>query len=201
MGDRFGCVEVSFVLIQLMRLWYLSHSRPELLRRACASAQSRQSLRCSHTWSMKVDEGSDQKSEFSSTGWLRKRVWRMSLRGQKVPYSHEVAHVDPAWMLRGSACYYYHCLIRLPDTFARCNTSIFLYAFSMNSKPIISQFQSMKIRLSNGHCLWLFFFHLYFMNSRLKVLPKRSKCSIRPNWSEMARKKSLFSDMRVENYC
>ena len=29
------------------------------LRRACASAQSRQSLRCSHTWSMEVDEGSD----------------------------------------------------------------------------------------------------------------------------------------------
>ena len=32
------------------------------LRRACASAQSRQSLHCSHTWSMEVDEGSDQKS-------------------------------------------------------------------------------------------------------------------------------------------
>ena len=32
------------------------------LRRACASAQSRQSLRCSHTWSMEVDEGSYQKS-------------------------------------------------------------------------------------------------------------------------------------------
>ena len=32
------------------------------LRRACASAQSRLSLRCSHTWSMEVDEGSDQKS-------------------------------------------------------------------------------------------------------------------------------------------
>ena len=33
------------------------------LRRACASAQSRQSLPCSHTWSMEVDEGSDQKSD------------------------------------------------------------------------------------------------------------------------------------------
>ena len=33
------------------------------LRRACASAQSHQSLRCSHTWSMEVDEGSDQKSD------------------------------------------------------------------------------------------------------------------------------------------
>ena len=32
------------------------------LGRACAFAQSRQSLRCSHTWSMEVDEGSDQKS-------------------------------------------------------------------------------------------------------------------------------------------
>ena len=30
------------------------------LRRACISAQSRQSLRCSHTWSMEVNEGSDQ---------------------------------------------------------------------------------------------------------------------------------------------
>ena len=33
------------------------------LRRACASAQSRQSLRCSHPWSMEVDEGSDQQSD------------------------------------------------------------------------------------------------------------------------------------------
>ena len=33
------------------------------LRRACASAQSRQSLRCSHTWSMEVDERSNQKSD------------------------------------------------------------------------------------------------------------------------------------------
>ena len=33
------------------------------LRQACASAQSRQSLHCSHTWSMEVDEGSDQKSD------------------------------------------------------------------------------------------------------------------------------------------
>ena len=41
---------------QLMRLWYLSHRRP-------AMAQSRQSLRCSLIWSMKVDDGSDQKSD------------------------------------------------------------------------------------------------------------------------------------------
>ena len=31
------------------------------LRRACAYAQSRQSLRCSHTESMEVDEPSEQK--------------------------------------------------------------------------------------------------------------------------------------------
>ena len=33
------------------------------LRRVCASVQSRQSLRCLHTWSMEVDEGCDQKSD------------------------------------------------------------------------------------------------------------------------------------------
>ena len=33
------------------------------LRRACASAQSRQSFHCSHTGSMEVDEGSDKKSD------------------------------------------------------------------------------------------------------------------------------------------
>ena len=33
------------------------------LRRACASAQSRQSLRCSYTWSMELDEVSDQISD------------------------------------------------------------------------------------------------------------------------------------------
>ena len=33
------------------------------LRRACASVQSRQSLHCSHTWSMEVNEGSGQKPD------------------------------------------------------------------------------------------------------------------------------------------
>ena len=33
------------------------------LRRACAYAQSRQSLRCSHTWSIEVDKGSIQKAD------------------------------------------------------------------------------------------------------------------------------------------
>ena len=33
------------------------------LRRACASAQSHQGLRCSHTWSIEIDKGSDQKSD------------------------------------------------------------------------------------------------------------------------------------------
>ena len=50
------------------------------LRRACASAHSRQSLRCSHTWSMEVDEGSHQNQTSSPTGWLRMRIWRMSSR-------------------------------------------------------------------------------------------------------------------------
>ena len=47
-------------------------------------AQSHQSLRCSHTWSLEVDKGSDHKKQTSSpTGWLRMRVWRMSLRRTK----------------------------------------------------------------------------------------------------------------------
>ena len=33
------------------------------VRQACASPQSRQSLCCSHTWSMEVDKGSNQKSD------------------------------------------------------------------------------------------------------------------------------------------
>ena len=39
----------------------IGYQRP--LRRACAWAQSRKSLRYSHTQSMEVDEGSDQKSD------------------------------------------------------------------------------------------------------------------------------------------
>ena len=42
-------------------------------------AQYHQSLRCSLTWSMKVDEGSEQNQTSSPTGWLRLRVWWMSL--------------------------------------------------------------------------------------------------------------------------
>ena len=53
------------------------------LRRACASAQSCQSLSCLHTWSMEVDEGSDKKKTSSFTGWLCMQVWIMSLRMTK----------------------------------------------------------------------------------------------------------------------
>ena len=53
------------------------------VRRACATAQSRQSLRCSHTWSMEVVEGPNKNQTSSSTGWLRMRIWRMSLRRTK----------------------------------------------------------------------------------------------------------------------
>ena len=50
------------------------------LRRACASAQSRQSLRCSHTWSMEVDKGSNQKSDIKPHWKAAHGLWRMSLR-------------------------------------------------------------------------------------------------------------------------
>ena len=53
------------------------------LRRACASAQSCQSLRCSPTWSMEIDEGSDQNQTSSPTRWLRMRVWR-TIRKTKI---------------------------------------------------------------------------------------------------------------------
>ena len=49
---------------QLMRLWYLSHKRPAKAQTSLRiPAQSRQSLRCSHTWSMEVEERFDQKSD------------------------------------------------------------------------------------------------------------------------------------------
>ena len=80
-------VFVKPLMSKLMRLWYLSHRRPAKAQASLcilrASAQSRQGLRCSHTWSMEVDEGSDQNQTSSPTGWLRMRVWRMSLRRTK----------------------------------------------------------------------------------------------------------------------
>ena len=68
------------------------------LRRACAFAQSRQSLRCSHTWSMEVDEGSEQISDMS--GCLRKRVWRMSLRRTKS------AIISRGGLIKKSMCFF-----------------------------------------------------------------------------------------------
>ena len=77
---------------QLMRLWYLSHRRKRKLRRACASEQTRQSLRCSHTWSTEVDEGSDIRHLAPLDGcacmfeeWVN--------GGWKVPQSHKMAHL------------------------------------------------------------------------------------------------------------
>ena len=43
-----------------MRLWHLSHRRPAKAQVSLSIRVVCQSLRCSHTWSMEVDEGSDQ---------------------------------------------------------------------------------------------------------------------------------------------
>ena len=48
-------------------------------RWACTSVQSSQSLRCSHALSMEVDKRSSQNQTSSPTGWMRMRIWRMSL--------------------------------------------------------------------------------------------------------------------------
>ena len=54
------------------------------LRRACASAQFRQSLRCSHTMKYGSRRRVRPNNQTSSpTGWLRMHVWRMSLRRTK----------------------------------------------------------------------------------------------------------------------
>ena len=53
------------------------------LGQACAFAQSRQSLRCSHTWLMEVDEESNQNQTSSPIGWLRMHIWRMGLQRTK----------------------------------------------------------------------------------------------------------------------
>ena len=47
--------------------------------RACAYAQSHQSLHWSHTWGMEVDEGSTTNQTSSPAGWLRMHIWRMGL--------------------------------------------------------------------------------------------------------------------------
>ena len=54
---------LSQLVIMVLWLWYLSHRRQRRLRRDCAATRSHQSLRSSHTWSMEVDERSDQKSD------------------------------------------------------------------------------------------------------------------------------------------
>ena len=72
------------------------------LRRDCASAQSRQSLLCSHTWS--------KNQTSSNTRWLSMRIWRMHLRRTKSTIiscdgsyvfwllDYETVHVSPVWI-------------------------------------------------------------------------------------------------------
>ena len=61
------------------------------LRRACACTQSRQSLRCLHTWSMEVDEGSDQKWHLAPLDGCACAIEEWVYEGQNVPKSHELA--------------------------------------------------------------------------------------------------------------
>ena len=72
-----------FIIIKWASLWdYGSYhiGDQRRLRRACTSAQSRQSLRCSHTWSMELDEELDQKSDIYPH-WMC--IWRMILQRTK----------------------------------------------------------------------------------------------------------------------
>ena len=84
---HFRCITLQ--LNHIVQIWasswdhgtnYIGDERR--LRRDCAFAQSRQSLRCSHTWSTEVDEWLNQKSR-RPTGWLGMRVGRMSLQRTK----------------------------------------------------------------------------------------------------------------------
>ena len=66
------------------------------LKRACAFAPSLQSLQCSRTWSMKIDEGSNKKQTSSPTGWLRMRIWRMNEFTEDKKY-----HTLMSWLIHG----------------------------------------------------------------------------------------------------
>ena len=89
---------------QLMRLWYLSHRRPvktqaSLRIRAVSpepllSVQAHLSLRCSHTWSMEVDEGSDQKSD-----WMAAQA-----RLKNELTEDEMCHNLVSWLKYGFVC-------------------------------------------------------------------------------------------------
>ena len=80
----YRCINVFFIIWASSWDYGTYHiGDQQRLRWASASAQSRQSLRCSHTWSMEIDEGYDQKSDISPTGWLHMRVQRMSLWRRK----------------------------------------------------------------------------------------------------------------------
>ena len=63
------------------------------LRQACASAQSRQSLRCSHTWTMEVKKGLTKIRHLASLDGCSCVFEEWIYGGQKVPKSHELAQI------------------------------------------------------------------------------------------------------------
>ena len=84
-ADKFvqeNCMAKNYDLCQLMRLWYLSYRRPA---NAQASAQSRQSLHCSHTWSTEEERRSVRSKirHLAPLNRLRMSVWIMTLRRTK----------------------------------------------------------------------------------------------------------------------
>ena len=68
------------------------------LRPTCASAQSRQSLCSSHTWSMELVEGSDQTSDIlDPLGGCACAFEESVYGGRRVPYSHEIISMEITW--------------------------------------------------------------------------------------------------------
>ena len=71
---RMLCILIRTVsqnhMVHVKRIWYLSPCEQRRFRRACASAQSRQNLRCSLIQAVSQEEPSDRKPDPCPSEWL-----------------------------------------------------------------------------------------------------------------------------------
>ena len=112
-----------------------------------------------------------------------------------VPYYHVHVPTNVCFLLF-AYCHYVLChymlfvnfliplfmLLRSPNAL---EWSQFLLCFSMNYRDFLGEIETDNFTVSNNESydfwiftVWDYFFLLYFMNSRLKVLPKMFKCSL-----------------------
>ena len=164
------------------------------LRWACTFEQSPQSLRCSHTWSMEVDEGSDQKSNIyrhwmDAHAQLKNALWRTK---SIIISWHGSVNVQPKIICCNYPeiweVWFYHTLMQTDlgkwcRPWSNCSRSfrnILNICLDLSVQILRLQYTTVFSGLSNPiFCPWYEFFFLFILQFQIVTYFQENFCPVK----------------------